>query len=392
MARIIHGGRLSLSLSIISMSVAVAIGACIGAVAGYYGGRVDDVLMRLMDILLAIPPMLMSISIVAALGQSMVNLLIALAIAYIPVFARVIRSTILSIKGQEFVEAARACGTSNARIILRHIIPNAIGPIIVEATLTMGAAILIISSLSFMGLGIEPPAPEWGTMLYEGRDVIRNDPYLVIFPGGGDRAGRHVPQPAGRRAARRPRPAAEELRRCAMSEAFAGDQRPRGGISHRRGDVHALNGITLSLDKGETLGLVGETGAGKTTTALSIMRLLPKRIGEVKNGEIRFEGQNLLEKTEAEMRLIRGESISMIFQDPMTSLNPVIRVGDQILEALELHRPDMSRAEQAKKVDEMLEMVGIPAARKREYPAPVLRRHEAAGGHRHRAGAASRSC
>ena len=182
-ARIIHGGRLSLSLSIISMSIAVAIGAFIGAVAGYYGGRVDDVLMRLMDILLAIPPMLMSISIVAALGQSMVNLLIALAIAYIPVFARVIRSTILSIKGQEFVEAARACGTSNARIILRHIIPNAIGPIIVEATLTMGAAILVISSLSFMGLGIEPPAPEWGTMLYEGREVIRSSPYLVIFPG-----------------------------------------------------------------------------------------------------------------------------------------------------------------------------------------------------------------
>ena len=183
LARIIHGSRLSLSLSIIAMTVAVAIGSCIGAVAGYYGGRVDDVLMRLMDILLAIPPMLMSISIVAALGQSMVNLLIALAIAYIPVFARVIRSTILSIKGQEFVEAARACGTGNARIILRHIIPNAIGPIIVEATLTMGAAILIISSLSFMGLGIQPPAPEWGTMLYEGRDVIRNDPYLVIFPG-----------------------------------------------------------------------------------------------------------------------------------------------------------------------------------------------------------------
>ena len=182
-ARIIHGGRLSLSLSIISMSIAVAIGAFIGAVAGYYGGRVDDILMRLMDILLAIPPMLMSISIVAALGQSMINLLIALAIAYIPVFARVIRSTILSIKGQEFVEAARACGTSNARIILRHIIPNAIGPIIVEATLTMGAAILVISSLSFMGLGIEPPAPEWGTMLYEGREVIRSSPYLTIFPG-----------------------------------------------------------------------------------------------------------------------------------------------------------------------------------------------------------------
>ena len=182
-ARIIHGSRLSLSLSIFAMLAAVAIGSIIGAIAGYYGGRVDDVLMRLMDILLAIPPMLMSISIVAALGHSMVNLMIALSLAYIPVFARVIRSSILTVKGQEFIEAAKACGTSNARIILRHIIPNAIGLIIVQATLAMGSTILIISSLSFMGMGIQPPQPEWGTMLYEGRDLIRTSPYLVIFPG-----------------------------------------------------------------------------------------------------------------------------------------------------------------------------------------------------------------
>ena len=182
-ARIIHGSRLSLSLSIFAMLAAVAIGSIIGAIAGYYGGRVDDVLMRLMDILLAIPPMLMSISIVAALGHSMVNLMIALSLAYIPVFARVIRSSILTVKGQEFIEAAKACGTSNARIILRHIIPNAIGPIIVQATLAMGSTILIISSLSLMGMGIQPPQPEWGTMLYEGRDLIRTSPYLVIFPG-----------------------------------------------------------------------------------------------------------------------------------------------------------------------------------------------------------------
>lgn len=143
-------------------------------------------------------------------------------------------------------------------------------------------------------------------------------------------------------------------------------------------DVHAINGVSLSLNKGETLGLVGETGAGKTTTALSIMRLLPKKIGEITKGQIFFEGENLLDKTEAQMRLIRGESISMIFQDPMTSLNPVMRVGDQILEALRLHRPDMSKAEQQKKVDEMLEMVGIPAERKREYP------HQFSGGMKQR--------
>ena len=182
-ARIIHGSRLSLSLSILSMLIAVAIGSMIGAISGYFGGRVDDVLMRLMDMLLAIPPMLMSISIVAALGRSMANLMLALALAYMPVFARVIRSSILSVKDQEFVEAARACGTSHTRIILRHILPNAVGPIIVQATLAMGSSILTISSLSFMGMGIQPPQPEWGTMLYEGRDLIRTSPYLVIFPG-----------------------------------------------------------------------------------------------------------------------------------------------------------------------------------------------------------------
>jgi peptide/nickel transport system permease protein len=165
------------------MVFAVAAGAIIGAIAGYYGGKTDDIIMRFMDILLSIPPMLMSISIVAALGQSMVNLLIALGIAYIPVFARVIRSSILSIKGQEFIEAAKACGTSDRRIILKHIIPNAVGPIIVQATLAMGSVILIISSLSFMGLGVKPPAPEWGTMLYEGRDFLRQAPYLTLFPG-----------------------------------------------------------------------------------------------------------------------------------------------------------------------------------------------------------------
>ena len=183
-ARIVHGARISLTMSIIAMTIAVAIGSIIGAIAGYFGGFRDNILMRFMDILLAIPPMLMSISIVAALGQSMSNLLIALSVAYIPVFARVIRSSILSLKDQEFVEASRCCGSNDAHIIAKHIIPNAIGPIIVQATLAMGATILIIASLSFMGLGVKPPASEWGTMLYEARNFMRQAPYLVLFPGG----------------------------------------------------------------------------------------------------------------------------------------------------------------------------------------------------------------
>ena len=143
-------------------------------------------------------------------------------------------------------------------------------------------------------------------------------------------------------------------------------------------DVHALENVSLTLKKGETLGLVGETGAGKTTTALSIMRLLPKRVGEIRKGEILFEGRDLLKATDADMRAIRGASISMIFQDPMTSLNPTIKVGDQIAESIHLHHPGMKKPDVEKRVDEILEMVGIRAARKNEYP------HQFSGGMKQR--------
>ncbi len=142
--------------------------------------------------------------------------------------------------------------------------------------------------------------------------------------------------------------------------------------------IHALNGFSLSLHRGEKLGLVGETGAGKTTMALSVLRLLPPRVGCVTQGSIRYDGQDILSAPPQEMLSLRGRRISMIFQDPMTSLNPVITVGDQILEVLELHFPDMTQEEKDRRVDEMLQLVGIPAARKHEYP------HQFSGGMKQR--------
>lgn len=182
-ARVVYGARVSLFAGIVGITSSSLIGAIIGSMAGYYGGKVDNMLMRTMDILMALPSMLLAISIVAALGAGLTNLIIALSISYIAQFARIIRSSVLSIKNQEFIEAAIACGTRDRRIILKHIIPNAIGPLLVQSTLSIASAIILISSLSFLGLGIKPPMPEWGSMLADARSQMRNYPYLVVIPG-----------------------------------------------------------------------------------------------------------------------------------------------------------------------------------------------------------------
>lgn len=182
-ARIIHGSRISLSIGFISVALSLLIGGAIGAVAGFYGGKTDIILMRFMDMFMAMPSMLLAICIVSVLGPGMVNLLLAISLSSIPRFAVIVRSSVLTIKNSEFVEAARAAGAGTFRIIVRHILPNSMGPIIVQATLSIGGVILTASSLSFIGLGVMPPQPEWGAILTEGKEYIRESPYLVMFPG-----------------------------------------------------------------------------------------------------------------------------------------------------------------------------------------------------------------
>lgn len=181
--RMLFGARISLLVGIATVSVSLVAGSFIGAAAGYYGGTMDNVLMRVMDVFLAIPNTLLAISIVAALGQGITNLLIALAVSQVPAFARVVRSAILTVKEQDYIEAARALGTKNSRIIWRHILPNAIGPIIVQTTLNIARTILNIASLSFVGLGISPPTPEWGSMLADAKAQMLQYPHLILIPG-----------------------------------------------------------------------------------------------------------------------------------------------------------------------------------------------------------------
>ena len=182
-SRIIYGSRISLQVGFIAVGIAVFAGGFLGAIAGYYGGKADNLIMRAMDVLLSIPSILLAIAIAASLGPGLFNLMIAVGISSTPNYARIVRGSVLSIRNQEFVEAAKAVGSSDLRIILKHIIPNCMAPIIVQATLGVAIAILTAAGLSFIGLGIQPPIPEWGAMLSGGREYIRDYAYMTVFPG-----------------------------------------------------------------------------------------------------------------------------------------------------------------------------------------------------------------
>ncbi|WP_353097354.1 ABC transporter permease [Tissierella praeacuta] len=182
-SRVIYGSRVSLIVGFIAVGIALLIGGFLGALAGFYGGKVDNLIMRIMDILLAIPSMLLAIAIVAALGPGLINLMIAVGISSIPTYARIVRAAVMSIKRMEFIEASKTSGSGDLRIIFKHILPNSLAPVIVQATLGVAGAILTAAGMSFIGLGIQPPAPEWGAMLSGGRAYIRDYSYMTIFPG-----------------------------------------------------------------------------------------------------------------------------------------------------------------------------------------------------------------
>lgn len=183
LARVVHGSRLSLYVSFIAVAISLIVGGILGAVSGYYGGLIDDVIMRITDIFLAIPMTLLAIVIVAALGANTTNLIISLAVSAVPTFARIVRGSVLTVREVEYVEAAGAIGATDAIIIFGHILPNCIGPIIVQTTLRVAAMISNTAALSFLGLGVQAPAPEWGALLSAGRNYIRDYSYLTFIPG-----------------------------------------------------------------------------------------------------------------------------------------------------------------------------------------------------------------
>jgi peptide/nickel transport system permease protein len=182
-SRVIWGGRASLAAGVISVSIAVGIGVPLGMLAGYVGGAVDAVVSRITDAMLAIPFLILAIALAAFLGPSLGNAMIAIGITATPIFVRLARGQVLTVRAEDYVEAARAVGNAPARILLRHILPNILPPVIVQATLAIAAAIIAEASLSFLGLGQQPPAPSWGSMLNTAQRFLTQAPWMAIFPG-----------------------------------------------------------------------------------------------------------------------------------------------------------------------------------------------------------------
>jgi len=182
-SRVLHGGRFTLGAGVATVLIGLIGGAPLGLIAGYFRGRVDQLVMRAVDVMLAFPDYLLALAIVAVLGRGLINAMLAVGVAFIPKFARIVRASALQESGLDYVAGARALGAGHLAVIVRHVLPNCLAPVLVVATLSLGTAILFTSALSFLGLGAKPPYPEWGAMLAEGREASLHAPHLMIFPG-----------------------------------------------------------------------------------------------------------------------------------------------------------------------------------------------------------------
>ena len=182
-SRVFYGGRYSISMGVLAVMISTTVGMTIGAIAGYFGGKVDNILMRLLDVIQSLPAMLLSIVLSAVLGPGYFNTILALSVNGMPASARMLRAQMMKVRGNEYIEAAQSINCSKFRIIVRHMIPNSFSPNIVQATMSIAHMIVMAASLSFIGLGVQPPTPEWGAMLTGARQFIRQCPHMVIFPG-----------------------------------------------------------------------------------------------------------------------------------------------------------------------------------------------------------------
>jgi len=397
-----HGARVSLIVGFFAAFISVVIGGVMGIVAGFYGGRLENILMRFNDVMLVIPDLPLMVVIVALTKPSLLNIIFVIGLLGWTTTSRIVRSQTLAVKSRKFVLRARAIGAGNAHIIRHHILPLVLPLLVVNAILVISLAILQESTLSFLGLG-DPTALSWGQMLNFafGRGAMSAGAWWALFaPGFGivwvvlsltllghgleqvlnPRLEAHHLTP-GRPVVQSQVPLAPVKVTTEAPLLLDARELSIDYLTKGQPPARAVEKVSFTLHKGELMGLVGESGCGKTTLMLGLLRLLPAA-GQIVGGKVFFTGKELTAMSEEGISDIRWKGISIIFQGAMNALNPVRMVGDQIREAIITHSPMLSHS-QLKQVDgrvtELLDLVGIARQHKEHYP------HQYSGGMRQRA-------
>jgi oligopeptide/dipeptide ABC transporter ATP-binding protein len=393
-SRVLFGGQVTLAASLLGVGIAAIGGVSLGLFAGYSEGRLSAILMRLVDVGLAFPGIMIALAVVAVLGPGMVNVELAVGISLILGYIRLVRAVVMAVKKNEFVEAAYTMGARPLFIVVRHLLPNVAGPIIVLTTSAIGWAIITASSMSFLGLGVNPPTPEWGADLRSAMSYLQSAPWLIA-PGVaillaivavnllGDGLQDALDDDYAERVPSRNRnvpPTSEPLPTTDRGIP------PLLRVEHlttsfltRAGTVRAVDDVSFDLGPGEALGIVGESGSGKSVLARSLLRLIPDPSRKMTGGSISLEGVELLDLSERELGKIRGSKMAIVFQDPLSSLNPTLTIGFQLSEGLILHQ-GLGRAAARTRAIELLDAVGIPDASSRASSYPF----ELSGGMRQR--------
>ncbi|WP_134766739.1 dipeptide/oligopeptide/nickel ABC transporter permease/ATP-binding protein [Nocardioides sp. 1609] len=400
--RALVASRLSLELALVATVIGVAAGLLLGAAPLLLGRRLGRLVTAGVNIAVAFPGLLLALFFAVVFGVGATGAVLAIGLAGAPSFARLVHTLVAGVAALDYVSAARVAGVGRFRVLLRHVLPNIAEPLVVNATISAGGALLAFAGLSFLGLGVQAPAYDWGRLLFEGVGMIYVNPAAALAPGlavllaglafnlfgevvakglgvttvGGIRLPAATPARSG--AERRSEAAKGEHLAMAPSDLVLDVRDLRVSFPGPAGPIRPVRGVTFSVRHGEALGVVGESGSGKSLTALAVARLIEEP-GRVEASRMEFRGADLRDGASAHRHLL-GTSMAMVFQDPMTSFNPTRRIGGQLAEVA-FHHQGMTRKQALARAVERLDAVRVPDPAKRATQYP----HEFSGGMRQRA-------
>lgn len=393
-SRMVHGVSLTIAGVIEAVVMASLLGLSLGVSAGYFGGLWDRCVQQYVSLVQSLPTMLIMLAVLAVFGQAMLPAMVTLGVMGSAGVSRVLRSVTLAVREELYIAAARISGLSDAHIIVRHVLPRIAGPVIVQMSLFAAIAVIVQTGISFLGLGVAPPAPTWGSMIFEASASLNDFPWLLVPSGGvvaltvlsfgllGDSLRDASTESWSRPAVRQSVKARQAIQ---PKDLRAGSLLSLRDVTIVTGTGSAtrtlVQGVNLDLKQGETLGIVGESGSGKTLTSLSLMGLLPPGV-HVSTGTAVINGEVIDLSNEKRLTQLRGATVGMIFQEPMAALDPCFTIGHQLAEVIRLQ--GLGATQVQAKVMELLEQVKIP------NPQDVAKRypHQISGGMAQRVGIA----